>query len=298
MNAMVLAAGLGTRLRPHTLKRPKPLFPLLDTPLLGHTLAQLKRFGAEKIVVNAHHLREQIAAFCVGRKDVEVQLEPRELGTGGGLRLAQERFGTVPFLVVNGDIVHDLDLARIYQAHLAGGAQVTMVLHDFPRFNNVLVDHADRVLGFGGAAEGKRGESLLAFTGVQVIDPAVLDLIQPGVFANIIDCYQALLAAGGRIQGLVARGHFWTDMGTPQDYLELHAELLTGRRALPIAAKPWSGPFFLGAQAQVGPGVKLNDWAVVGSGARIGANASLTRVVVWDGAEVGPGAICSDIIIS
>ena len=113
MKAMVLAAGLGTRLRPYSLKRPKPLFPVLDTPLLTHTLNQLRRSGAEGIVVNAHHLREQIRTMLQGQGDVQLQMEDRELGTGGGLRLAQSHFGEAPFLAVNGDIVHDLDLHLI-----------------------------------------------------------------------------------------------------------------------------------------------------------------------------------------
>ncbi|MGV1099339.1 nucleotidyltransferase family protein [Thiovibrio sp. JS02] len=298
MNAMVLAAGLGTRLRPYTIKRPKPLFPLLDTPLLGHTLAQLKSCGAERIVVNAHHLREQIADFCVGRAEVFVQLETLELGTGGGLRLAQPHFGDTPFLAVNGDIVHDLDLGGIHRAHLASDAQVSMVLHDCPRFNNVLVDGRDRILGFARQADAQKGERLLAFTGIQVIDPAVLALIPQGVFFNIIDCYQALLAAGGRIQAQVVRGHYWTDMGTPQDYLELHAGLLSGRRLLPHLAWNGAGPFFLSPRAQVGEGVAFNDWVAVGSRARVGANASLSRVVVWDGAEVPAGGVFRDTIIT
>ena len=88
MKAMVLAAGLGTRLHPYSLQRPKPLFPVLDTPLLAHTLTQLRRSGAEGILVNAHHLREQIKAMLQGQGDVLVQMEDLEMGTGGGLRLA------------------------------------------------------------------------------------------------------------------------------------------------------------------------------------------------------------------
>jgi len=297
MNAMVLAAGLGTRLRPYTLERPKPLFPLLDVPLLARTLAQLRSHGTERIVVNAHHLREQIAGFCFGQEDVFVQLEGKELGTGGGLRLARSHFGNSPFLVVNGDIVHDLDLAKIYQGHAASGAQVSMVLHDFPRFNNVLVDSADRILGFSCEADSRKGERLLAFTGIQVIDPAVLDLIPQGVFHNIIDCYQALLAAGGRIQGWVVQSHYWTDMGTPQDYLALHGDLLSGRRQLLFLSTTVAGPFFHGSKAVIGDGVKLHDWVSIGSRAKIGDNSSLTRVVVWDGAEVAAGSVLSDTII-
>jgi len=295
MKAMVLAAGFGTRLRPYSLKRPKPLFPVLGTPLLIHTLNQLRRSGAEGIVVNAHHLREQIRSMLHGQGDIHVQMEDMELGTGGGLRLAQSHFGDAPFLAVNGDIVHDLDLAAAYRAHCASGVDVTMVLHDCPRFNNVRVNGEGRIVGFAGSAG--EGERLLAFTGVQVINPAVLSLIPEGVFYNSIDCYADLLKSGGTIQALVVSGHFWTDMGTPADYLQLHEDILLNGRLPGFFAGDGGRPFYLGKDVGLGAGVSFQDWVAIGHGASIGEGASLTRVVVWDGAKVAPGSIVTDSII-
>jgi mannose-1-phosphate guanylyltransferase len=295
MKAMVLAAGLGTRLRAYSLQRPKPLFPVLDTPLLTHTLGQLRRSGVEGIVVNAHHLREQISTMLHGQRDVRVQLENLELGTGGGLRLAHSHFGGSPFLAVNGDIVHDLDLAAVHLSHCASGVEVTMVLHDCPRFNNVRVNGQGRIVGFSGPAG--EGERLLAFTGVQVINPAVLSLIPEGVFYNIIDCYADLLKRGGTIQSLVVSGHFWTDMGTPADYLQLHGDILLNGK-MPGFASDCGGPFCLAKDVALGSGVSFQDWVAIGHGATVGEGASLTRVVVWDGARVAPGAIVTDSIIT
>lgn len=296
MKAMVLAAGFGTRLRPYSLKRPKPLFPVLDTPLLTHTLAQLRRSGAEGIVVNAHHLRAQIKAMLQGQRDVFVQMEDLELGTGGGLRLAQSHFGDTPFLAVNGDIVHDLDLAAAYASHCASDADVTMVLHDCPRFNNVRVDGEGRIAGFAGAAG--EGERLLAFTGVQVVSPAVLSLMPEGVFYNIIDCYTDLLKQGGIIRALVVSGHFWTDMGTPADYLKLHEDILLKGRMPGFFPSHGDKPFCLAKDAAIGAGVSFQDWVSVGHGASVGQGANLTRVVVWDGARIAPGSIVADCIIA
>ena len=296
MKAMVLAAGFGTRLRPYTLKRPKPLFPVLDTPLLTHTLAQLRQNGAEGIVVNAHHLREQIKSMLQGQGEVYVQMEESELGTGGGLRLAQNHFGVAPFLAVNGDIVHDLDLASIYASHCSSGADVTMVLHDCPRFNNVLVNGMDRVVGFAGEAD--ESERLLAFTGVQVINPGVLDLIPEGVFYNSIDCYADLLRRGGTIQALVVSGHFWTDMGTPADYLKLHGDILFTGRMSGFSQDHGGKPFYLAKDVALEAGVFFQDWVSIGHGATIGEGASLSRVVVWEGARVAPGSIMADCIVT
>jgi mannose-1-phosphate guanylyltransferase len=295
MKAMVLAAGFGTRLRPYTLKRPKPLFPVLDTPILLHTLTQLRRNGVEGIVVNAHHLREQVKALLHDHEDVQVQMEDVELGTGGGLRLAQPYFAEAPFLAVNGDIVHDFDLAALYQAHCASDAEVTMVLHDCPRFNNVRVDGEGRIVGFTGPAG--EGERLLAFTGVQVLNPAVLNPIPEGVFYNSIDCYAEVIKSGGRIQSVIVSGHFWTDMGTPADYLKLHEDILL--KKLPgFSSGNADTPFYLGKDLVLGAGVSMQDWVSIGHGATIGEGASLTRVVVWDGARVAPGSILVDSIIT
>lgn len=294
---MVLAAGFGTRLRPHTLVRPKPLFPVLDIPLLQRVIAQLRACGVVKVVVNAHHLREQISALLADEQDVLVQLEEIELGTGGGLRLAMEHFGGEPFLAVNGDIVHDIDLAAVYNNHRSSGARVTMVLHDCPRFNNVLVGEDGRIVRFGASASNMEpGQRLLAFTGIQVIDPAVLTSMPEGVFWNIIDCYSALLVDGGRLQAHTVTGHFWTDMGTPADYLDLHGSILRqGKMADWLVDQDKT--VVIGNEVCLGRDVTCEDWVVIGSRARIGDGCRLTRTVVWDGAQVSPGTVLSDCIV-
>ncbi|MFZ5775553.1 MAG: sugar phosphate nucleotidyltransferase [Thermodesulfobacteriota bacterium] len=295
MKAMVLAAGFGTRLRPYTLARPKPLFPVLDRPLLLRILAQLREAGATSIVVNAHHLREQITALLADEPGVTVQLEKIELGTGGGLRLARRHFGEEPFLTVNGDIVHDIDLRAVFARHRDSRASVTMVLHDCPRFNNVLVSSDGRIIGFGDKA--RDDERLLAFTGIQVIEPAVLEAMPEGVFWNIIDCWRDLLARGGRIQAMVVSGHYWTDMGTPADYLALHQAILKeGRMTAWLDGQPQ--PIQISKTARLDAGAACEDWAVIGAGARIGAGSLLSRTVVWDNAEVPPHSVLADTIVA
>ncbi len=293
MKAMVLAAGLGTRLRPHTLLRPKPLFPVMDQPLLSRIIDQLKGAGFQSVRVNAHHLREQIAGQYASVANVSIQLEDIELGTGGGLRLALDYFHDAPFLVVNGDICHDIDLAWVFAQHQQYKPAVTMVLHDYPRFNNVQVDKGNNITGFGPVARNN-----LAFTGIQVIEPRVLSRMPSGVFYNIIDCYKELLADGESIRAVVVQDHYWTDMGTPEDYLALHGDIMKGQgpTTLPVAAN--DNKLFIGAGAKLGNGVQSEDWAVIGSNVVLGNNVSLSRVVVWDGAIVPDGAVLRDTIVT
>ncbi|MBU0486044.1 MAG: nucleotidyltransferase family protein [Proteobacteria bacterium] len=298
MQAMILAAGLGTRLRPFSLRRPKPLFPVLDKPLLQISIERLRRLGAGKITVNAHHLAEQFADFLSSEQDVFLQKEETVLGTGGGLRMAFPGFGRDPVLVVNGDIHHNIDLVSIYEKHCVSGAQVSLVLHDFPRFNNVAVDAENKVLAFG-PEEGDENVRILAFTGIHVINPQILKKIPANTFYDIIELYRLLIAEGEVIKVIVVKDHFWTDMGTPRDYLKLHEVLLRQGVAgqNDDFARKGGFPFYLGDGVRIGHDVQMMDWVCVGSRAMIGDGASLTRVVVWDKAQVPAGAVFQDEIV-
>jgi mannose-1-phosphate guanylyltransferase len=301
MKAMILAAGLGTRLLPYTLKRPKPLFPILNKELLRLSISRIRQAAGSEIVINAHHLRLQIKKTLQYETDIILQEEKKILGTGGGLRLALDHFRHDPVLVVNGDIYHTIDYGEVYRTHCTAGADVSLVLHDYPRFNNVAVDETLSITGFSRPEEDRRGKGsrVLAFTGIHVINPEVLHRIPPDTAYSIIDCYRELLKQGGVIRAHVATNHFWTDMGTPADYLGLHADLLA--HAVPVyeeLAEAAASPFVGIHEACMGRDVTLLDWVCIGQNATIGEGATLQRSVVWDGAAVPPGAIIKDAIIT
>ena len=288
MKAMILAAGLGTRLRPFSLVRPKPLFPVLDQPLLVRIIAQLRAHGIDEILVNCYHLKDQIVKLLKHQPGVYLQQEHKILGTGGGLRKALPFFGKEAVLIVNGDIFHTINLAEVLQEHRQSGNVATLVLHDYPRFNHVSVAENGSITGFGDT--GRQGRQL-AFTGIHVIAPSLLDIIPQDNFANIIDCYMQWIQKGTHISGLEVRGHYWSDIGTPEDYLELHSLLLQESR---FSA---SSPFFVGKDVEMADDVVLDDWVALGSRASIGKNVSLKRVVVWDGVKVADGTHVSDTIL-
>jgi mannose-1-phosphate guanylyltransferase len=301
MKAMILAAGLGTRLRPYTSKRPKPLFPILNKPLLHLTISRIKQAGAAEILVNAHHLLPQIKKALQNETGIFLQEEEIILGTGGGLRLAMPHFGQDPILVVNGDIYHSINYRDVYRSHCETGADVSLVLHHYPRFNDVVVDETLRITGFSrSGGSGVKLERVLAFTGIHVINPEVLQLIPQVTPYCIIDCYRKLLQQGGTIRAYLATHHFWTDMGTPADYLKLHADLL--EQKVPVyeeLVEAAAGAPFVGLQnASMGKDVKLLDWVCIGQNAIIEAGATLQRSVVWDGAVVPAGSINKDAIIA
>jgi mannose-1-phosphate guanylyltransferase len=301
MKAMILAAGLGTRLLPYTLKRPKPLFPILNRPLLNLTISRIKLAGAQEVIVNAHHLRSQIKKALQTEADIILQEEEKVLGTGGGLRMALPRFGNDPVLVVNGDIYHSIDYSSVCHFHRTSGADATLVLHDYPRFNDVRVDNMLRITSFGSSAESTRNmERTLAFTGIHVINPDILHTIPRDTTYCIIDCYRKLLQKGGSIMAYMAKNHFWTDMGTPTDYLKLHGDLL--RHKVPVydelVEAAADAPFVGKQNAFIGKDVKLLDWVCIGKGARIGEGSTLQGVIVWEGAVVPAGSIIKEVIIT
>lgn len=303
MHAMILAAGLGTRLRPYSDRCPKPLFPVLGKPLIIHLLEQLRISGCKSITINSHYLVEQFSELLAAENDVKLQVEEDILGTGGGLRKALSYFGREPLLVINGDIVHSLDLTEIYNLHLVSSSPVSMVVHDRSRFNNLLISPAGLVAGLRvgkGQVSQDSGDRLLAFAGIHVIDPQVLQDIPAEGFYDIIDLYKNMVAAGAEINAIEVSDHFWADIGTPEDYLDLHGRLLNEPD---LAAKCGVGSgndpaIHLGDGIILGNDVDFDDWAWVGNGVRIGDGARIARSVLWDGAAVSDRMVIEDEIVT
>lgn len=281
MQAMLLAAGLGTRLRPYTCVRPKPLFPVLNKPLLLILLDLLRKNGCNRVVVNSHHLARQIEGAVTGRDNLTLQYEPEILGTGGCLRRALASFSSEPILVMNGDIFHTIDLAEVYQHHITSGNSVTMALHDYPRFNSVRVDRAGNICGFSGK-QRQQQEKLLAYTGIQVINPEIIERIPPAQFHHIIDLYETMAANKERIRAFSVSGCYWCDMGTVEDYLDLHRDLLSGTVAGQMMEKKPIKGWLIDTAADVDPSAQLKGWGCIGAGASVGPGVSLENCVVWD----------------
>jgi NDP-sugar pyrophosphorylase family protein/aminoglycoside/choline kinase family phosphotransferase len=243
MKAMILAAGLGTRLLPLTEKMPKPLFPVLGRPLIDILIRRLEDMGCTAVIINTHHLAPMIETFLKTQHyniPVLTRYERTILGTGGGIKNVEDFWNDDPFLVVNGDIFTDIDLQRVYRFHTSHADPVTLAVHDDPRYNHVWIDAGDRVRGFGihepcpppntGSEEAANGAfRKLAYTGIQVLDPAVLSFIPQGAFCSIIDVFCKMIQAGKPIRGFVVRDHQWHDIGTMAGYREALRETLARR---------------------------------------------------------------------
>jgi mannose-1-phosphate guanylyltransferase len=292
LTAVVLAAGLGTRLRPLSYQVPKPLFPILNQPLLGLILAQLAAAGFQRVAINTHHRAADIKYFLEsqGPSSLEVFLtyEPEILGTAGGLRNLAGFLGESPFLVINGDILTDLDFAGVYRGHCQDDL-ATMILHDYPRFNNVWVDANGGIQAFGAPPTRWRPAAPLAFTGIQVVSPRIFHLIPPGAFVSIIDTYRQAIAGGGRVAATIRDDFYWQDIGTPQDYLEIHRRLLAGEVPGVASFYPQIADPYLDQGISLGAGACLAGGVCLGAGVRVGESVYLKNTVVWADAVIDPG---------
>ena len=218
---MILAAGLGTRLAPHTDTLPKPLFPIAKSVMIDRLIRQLVTAGATQIMINTHHLHQKIEAYIRSQTypiKVRIRFEPQILGTGGALKNISDFWQKGPLLVINGDIVTNIDLGRAYQFHLNHPDPVTMVMHDYPAFNGVSVNFEGFITEFGRVGEPSKNpqERKLAYTGIQIIDHSLLKMIPPDTFCSIIDIYKTFLSQNGKIAAFMVENHYWHDMGTPQ----------------------------------------------------------------------------------
>jgi NDP-sugar pyrophosphorylase family protein len=243
MKAMILAAGLGTRLLPLTQEKPKPLFLIAGRPLLDILIRTLQDSHCEAVIINTHHLAEMIDEFVQAQDygiPVHTRYEPTILDTGGAIKNVEDFWDENPLLVINGDIFTNIDLAQIYRFHLGHRHLITLALHDYSQFNNVWVDSNDHITGFGDTAPcpptapdviTSANDRQLAFTGIQVLDPQVLSFIPERTPCSIIDIYCEIIRAGITLKAFVAGNHYWHDIGTMAGYRRAAREALA-RKAL------------------------------------------------------------------
>lgn len=315
----LLAAGLGTRLRPLTSRRPKPLVPVCGRPMLDYALAHARAHGLGPVVVNAFYLADQVVAWAEKQGgDVVVSVEaPDVLGTGGGMRQAQQLLAD-RFVALNADTLCDVNLSALIAAlddadaalalrPLAPGETYGEVRVDAEGVISKLAEHR-QIPPVGAERPGTH------FTGVHALRRTLLDVLPPSGASCVVRQGYAKVLHERRIVGLLHPG-LWLDVGDPELYWLTNQQVLSGALRLPLDPLPdaaWAqvgarqiggpeavvggdkvkaeGPFFIGqgvvfeGDAHVGPGT------ILGAGARVGAGARLEGVVVWDGAVVQPGA--------
>ena len=223
MKAMVLAAGLGTRLRPLTNSRPKALVEVGGRTLLEIALERLRLFGIQEVIVNVHHFADMMVDYLTSKRNfgmrIEISREELLLDTGGGLKKAAWFFegDTEPFVLHNVDVISSIDLNRMARYHQENGALATLAVHDRTTSRPLVFDEVLRLQGRGPG---------FAFSGIHMISPRLLPMLtEDGVF-SIIDSYLRLTAQGEKILGFRADEYYWRDLGKPADLQQASQDLL------------------------------------------------------------------------
>jgi mannose-1-phosphate guanylyltransferase len=244
MKAMVLAAGLGTRLRPLTNDRPKALVEINGRTLLEITLARLRAFGVREAIVNVHHFADLVISFLKAHDNfgmrIEVSREDVLLDTGGGLKKAGWFFledagpSPEPFLLHNVDVISNIDLARMLQHHNENQALATLAVQQRETSRHLLFD--GRLQLCGRRIKSNPPEIVrptqqaqpLAFSGIHLISPRMFPLLQEEGIFSIIDSYLRLAASGEKIAAFRADEYYWRDLGKPVDLQQAAQDLEQG----------------------------------------------------------------------
>lgn len=322
LKAMVLAAGKGTRLFPLTGEVPKPMAPVVDTPIIRHIFELLARHGVTEAHANVHYLADALLAQYgeeshVDGMTVRLSREERLLGTAGGVRRLAENFdGT--FVVVSGDALTDVDLEALVRFHKEKGALATIALRrvfDTSEFGVVEVNEDCDILGFQEKPDPEDAISTLANTGIYVFEPHALSYIPEDTFFDFAqDVFPKFLEEGERFIGY--QGDFyWSDIGTLEAYRQAQYDVLSGKVRVRVPGEKRGETLWVGRDAQIHPSADLSGYVVVGQDAVIGRgvtlagdvtvgtdcwvrpNATIKRSILLPGASVGDGAYLEDCIV-
>ncbi len=318
MQALILAGGEGTRLRPLTSTIPKPVVPLAGRPFIAYMLEWLRSHGVDEVILACGFMADDVRAVLGDGAQLGLRLtyveEPRPLGTGGALKFAEDLLEQ-RFLMLNGDVLTDIDLSAQLRQHRDTGARATLALvevADPSAYGLVRLAEDHEVLAFvekpgqdganPAAADDGAASPNLINAGVYVLERDVLDELAPAGTASSIehDVFPRLVSRG--LFGHAATG-YWLDIGTPARYLQGTFDLLDGTAQGSVAATAAThdgetvAPALIEAGATVAVGASVGPYAVLGPEVTVAEHARIERAVVLEGARVGAGAHIADAIV-
>ncbi len=325
MKAMVLAAGLGTRLRPITYSVPKPMVPVLNRPVMEHILGLLRGHGFDEVIANLHWFPESITEYFGDGSDFGIELsysrEDALLGTAGGVSNASHFFDG-DFLVISGDALTDIDLSAMREFHRSHDGVATLAtrkVEDTSQFGVVITDDTGRIQGFQEKPDPSEALSDLANCGIYMFDPGIFDFFpgpgksnlasgdDPDGFADwAMDVFPALLESGEPFYSHEVDA-YWNDVGTISELLQgcfdgLNREVELEIPEPEISPGVWvadgvdiggceiAGPALIGHGCELGDGSAITGPAVLGRDCRIGSGGKVREAVLLDGAELVDGS--------
>lgn len=324
MKAMVLAAGLGTRLKPITFGIPKPMVPVIDRPAMAHLLTLVAKHGFTDVVANLHYFPDTIREYFGSGSDfgveIEYNFEPELLGTAGGVRAVSESLteGGEPFLIISGDALTDIDLTKLIERHKSAGGVATLTVKRVPdtrEYGVVLHDDDGRITGFQEKPEPEDALSDLGNCGIYVFSPEIFDYFPDTEFVDWAqDVFPVLLERDVPFY-IHEIDEYWNDVGSLAELRIGTYDALTGALDLGIPgtgssdgsysategaldnAELADGPIWIGHDVKIGAGAKLQGPVIIGDGATIGEGAAVRDSIVFPGGEVPAGTIAIGAIL-
>ncbi len=322
MKAMILAAGVGSRLDPLTRNIPKPMVPIVNKPVMEHILGMLAKHGFKEIMVNLHYLGDQIKGyFGDGKKwGMKIHYSPEDQlwGDAGSVKRCESFFDEETFVVVGGDDIADLDLSRLVRFHNDKKALATLALSlvdDPSEYGIALLNERGRITRFLEKPKGETMFSNSANTGVYVFSKDIFDLIPKGVrygFGN--DLFPMLLEQKARFYGYLTSS-YWKDVGSLRQYRDAHSDALSGRIDIKLSVPEvkkyvWKGenveidpsaeigyPVVIGNNCRIEKGAKLLEYSVLADGCVIEEGASVKQSILWPGACVMRGTMLERCVV-
>jgi mannose-1-phosphate guanylyltransferase len=310
MRAMVLAAGLGTRLRPLTYEIPKPMVPVLDRPVMAHIVELLARHGITDVIANLHWFPDTIRGYFGDA--IEYRYEEELLGTAGGVRNCRDFFGDESFLVISGDALTDIDLTRFHERHKQAGGIATLAgkrVEDTREYGVMIHDEDGRISGFQEKVPREEALSDLGNCGIYMFEPAIFDYFPDRPFVDWAkDVYPTLLENDVPFYAHEI-DEYWNDVGSLAELRQGTFDALEGKLELEIGgeqieegliAGAGSGmdgialvepPVWIGRNVEIGPNVRLEGPVVIGDDAIVGEASALKESIVLPGTEVLPESI-------
>jgi mannose-1-phosphate guanylyltransferase/mannose-1-phosphate guanylyltransferase/phosphomannomutase len=312
MRAMVLAAGLGTRLRPLTYEIPKPMVPVLDRPVMAHIVDLLHRHGITDIIANLHYFPDTIRDYFGDA--ITYRYEEELLGTAGGVRNCRDFLSAEggPFLIISGDALTDIDLGRFVERHRQAGGIATLAVKrvaNTREYGVVLHDGDGRISGFQEKPDPAEALSDLGNCGIYLFEPEIFDYFPERDFVDWAkDVFPALLE--NDVPFFVHEiDEYWNDVGSLDELLQGTFDALTGALRLDVQGEPLDDGFVVGAgtategiqlveppvwvgrDVRIGAHVRLQGPLVIGDEAVIGSRAQLKGAIVFPGTDVAEGEI-------
>jgi mannose-1-phosphate guanylyltransferase/mannose-1-phosphate guanylyltransferase/phosphomannomutase len=299
MKAMVLAAGLGTRLRPLTYEIPKPMVPVLDRPVMAHIVDLCRSQDFDQLIANLHYFPDTIKDYF--GDSIEYRYEEELLGTAGGVRNVRDFFGDDPVLVISGDALTDIDLNRLVERHTSAGGIGTLTVKqvdDTREYGVVLHDTDGRISGFQEKPHPDEALSNLGNCGIYCFSPEIFDYFPSSDFVDWANDVFPVLLENDVPFYIHEINEYWNDVGSLDELRSGTFDALSG--ALKIqksdsAATPddtyVDGDVWIGENVTIGSGVRLMGPVVIGSGSTVGDGVALREAIVFPGTHVAANQI-------